>query len=73
MLRRQANIKEQLSAIAFTQGPGLMDRFCGQFFCKINGFSLSYPSCFSAYAAHILAHFINEEGFENLVFLFLVL
>jgi hypothetical protein len=37
-------------------------------FCKIDGF---YPYLLYQYMqAHILAHFIDEEGFENLVFHF---
>jgi N6-L-threonylcarbamoyladenine synthase len=40
---RKANIdKEQLSAIAFTQGPGLMGHSGGKFFCKIDGWPYPY-------------------------------
>jgi N6-L-threonylcarbamoyladenine synthase len=42
---RKANIdKEQLSAIAFTQGPINGVTSGGKFFCKINGFGLIHTS-----------------------------
>jgi N6-L-threonylcarbamoyladenine synthase len=66
----KANIdKEQLSAIAFTQGPGLMGSLLVGSSFKIDGFGLIHTSC-QYMQAHILAHFIDEEGFENLVFHF---
>jgi N6-L-threonylcarbamoyladenine synthase len=57
-----ANIdKEQLSAIAFTQGPGLGSL---EVLCKIDGFGLIHTSLsVNHMQAHILAHFIDEEGF----------
>jgi N6-L-threonylcarbamoyladenine synthase len=72
MLHCKANIdKEQLSAIAFTQGPGLMGHSGGSSFAKSMALALSIPLVsVNHMQAHILAHFIDEEGFENLVFHF---
>jgi N6-L-threonylcarbamoyladenine synthase len=66
----KANIdKEQLSA--FTQGPGLMGSLLvGSSFAKSMALALSIPVSVNHMQAHILAHFIDEEGFENLVFHF---
>jgi N6-L-threonylcarbamoyladenine synthase len=73
---RQANIsKEQLSAIAFTQGPGLMGSLLvGSSFAKSMALALAIPLVSVNHMhAHILAHFINEEGFEKPSFPFLAL
>jgi N6-L-threonylcarbamoyladenine synthase len=73
---RQANIsKEQLSAIAFTQGPGLMGSLLvGSSFAKSMALALGIPLVSVNHMhAHILAHFIDEEGFEKPSFPFLAL
>ncbi|MBP2282369.1 N6-L-threonylcarbamoyladenine synthase [Flavobacterium sp. CG_23.5] len=73
---RKANIqKEQLSAIAFTQGPGLMGSLLvGSSFAKSLALALQIPLiAVNHMHAHILAHFIDEEGFEKPTFPFLAL
>ncbi|MGJ8742943.1 tRNA (adenosine(37)-N6)-threonylcarbamoyltransferase complex transferase subunit TsaD [Polaribacter sp.] len=61
----QANItKENLSAIAFTRGPGLMGSLLvGTSFAKSLALGLQIPLIdVNHMQAHILAHFIEEEG-----------
>lgn len=73
---RKANItKEQLSAIAFTQGPGLMGSLLvGSSFAKSLSLALQIPLiAVNHMQAHILAHFITEEGFDKPTFPFLAL
>lgn len=73
---RKANIqKEQLSAIAFTQGPGLMGSLLvGSSFAKSLALALDIPLiAVNHMHAHILAHFIDEEGFDKPTFPFLAL
>ena len=73
---RKANIrKEQLSAIAFTQGPGLMGSLLvGSSFAKSLALALQIPLiAVNHMQAHILAHFIEEEGFEKPIFPFIAL
>ncbi|MGA9638264.1 tRNA (adenosine(37)-N6)-threonylcarbamoyltransferase complex transferase subunit TsaD [Flavobacterium sp.] len=73
---KKANItKEQLSAIAFTQGPGLMGSLLvGSSFAKSMAIALNIPLLSVNHMhAHILAHFIDEEGFEKPQFPFLAL
>jgi N6-L-threonylcarbamoyladenine synthase len=73
---KKANVtKEQLSAIAFTQGPGLMGSLLvGSSFAKSMATALSIPLiAVNHMHAHILAHFINEEDFEKPEFPFLAL
>jgi N6-L-threonylcarbamoyladenine synthase len=73
---RKANIrKEQLSAIAFTQGPGLMGSLLvGSSFAKSLALALRIPLIsVNHMQAHVLAHFIVEEGFEKPTFPFLAL
>lgn len=73
---KQANIqKEQLSAIAFTQGPGLMGSLLvGSSFAKSMALALQIPLiAVNHMHAHILAHFIDEEGFDKPEFPFLAL
>jgi N6-L-threonylcarbamoyladenine synthase len=73
---RRANIqKEQLSAIAFTQGPGLMGSLLvGSSFAKSLALALNIPLiAVNHMQAHILAHFIDEEGFDKPTFPFLAL
>lgn len=73
---KKANItKEQLSAIAFTQGPGLMGSLLvGSSFAKSLAMGLQIPLvAVNHMQGHILAHFIEEEGFEKPTFPFLAL
>ncbi len=73
---QKANIqKEQLSAIAFTQGPGLMGSLLvGSSFAKSMALALQIPLiAVNHMHAHILAHFIDEEGFDKPEFPFLAL
>ncbi len=73
---KKANItKEQLSAIAFTQGPGLMGSLLvGSSFAKSLAMGLQIPLiAINHMQGHILAHFIEEEGFEKPTFPFLAL
>jgi len=73
---RKANIqKEQLSAIAFTQGPGLMGSLLvGSSFAKSLALALQIPLiAVNHMQAHILAHFINDDGNEKPTFPFLAL
>lgn len=73
---KKANIqKEQLSAIAFTQGPGLMGSLLvGSSFAKSMALALGIPLiAVNHMHAHILAHFIDEEGYKKPEFPFLAL
>ena len=73
---RKANIqKEQLTAIAFTQGPGLMGSLLvGGSFAKSLSLALNIPLiAVNHMQAHILAHFIDEEGYKKPSFPFLAL
>ncbi len=67
--------KEQLSAIAFTQGPGLMGSLLvGSSFAKSLSLALEIPLiAVNHMQAHILAHFIDEDGFDQPTFPFLAL
>lgn len=72
----KANIdKNQLSAIAFTRGPGLMGSLLvGTSFAKSMALGLGIPLIeVNHMQAHILAHFISEEGFEKPTFPFLAM
>ncbi len=73
---QKANIKrDQLSAIAFTQGPGLMGSLLvGSSFAKSMALALDIPLIAVHHMqAHILAHFIDEPGFDKPTFPFLAL
>jgi len=73
---RKANIqKEQLTAIAFTQGPGLMGSLLvGGSFAKSLSLALNIPLiAVNHMQAHILTHFIDEEGYQKPTFPFLAL
>ncbi len=73
---KKANVKkEQLSAIAFTQGPGLMGSLLvGTSFAKSLSLGLNIPLlAVNHMHAHILAHFIDEDGFEKPTFPFIAL
>ena len=73
---KKANIqKEQLSAIAFTQGPGLMGSLLvGSSFAKSLSIALKIPLiAVNHMQAHVLAHFIKEENYDIPTFPFLAL
>lgn len=73
---QKANItKDQLSAIAFTRGPGLMGSLLvGTSFAKSLAYGLDIPLIeVNHMQAHILAHFIKEEGFDQPEFPFLAM
>ena len=74
-LRKAKVKKSQLSAIAFTQGPGLMGSLLvGSSFAKSLSMALNIPLiAVNHMHAHILAHFIDEEGFDKPTFPFLAL
>lgn len=65
---RQAGVsKEELSAIAFTRGPGLMGSLLvGVSFAKGFAMSLGIPLIdVNHLTGHVIAHFIKEEGEDN--------
>lgn len=66
-LKRAGVTKEELSAIAFTRGPGLMGSLLvGVSFAKGLARSLNVPMIdVNHLNGHILAHFIKTEGEEN--------
>ncbi|MDT0650979.1 tRNA (adenosine(37)-N6)-threonylcarbamoyltransferase complex transferase subunit TsaD [Autumnicola edwardsiae] len=73
---KKANIdKKALSAIAFTRGPGLMGSLLvGTSFAKSLAMGLDIPLIeINHMQAHILAHFIEEDGYEKPQFPFLAL
>jgi len=74
-LKKAGVEKEQLSAIAFTQGPGLMGSLLvGSSFAKSLSLALEIPLiAVNHMQAHILAHFIDEEGYDKPTFPFLAL
>lgn len=67
--------KTDLSAVAFTQGPGLMGSLLvGGSFAKSLSMALNIPLiAVNHMHAHILAHFIDEEGFDKPTFPFLAM
>ena len=67
--------REQLSAVAFTQGPGLMGSLLvGSSFAKSLALALNVPLvAVNHMQAHILAHFIDEDGFDKPEFPFLAM
>ncbi|UYW02046.1 tRNA (adenosine(37)-N6)-threonylcarbamoyltransferase complex transferase subunit TsaD [Flavobacterium agricola] len=67
--------KDQISGIAFTQGPGLMGSLLvGGNFAKSLAFALNVPLiAVNHMHAHILAHFIDEPGYDKPKFPFLAL
>ncbi|WP_282143233.1 tRNA (adenosine(37)-N6)-threonylcarbamoyltransferase complex transferase subunit TsaD [Cellulophaga baltica] len=72
----KANIdKKQLSAIAFTRGPGLMGSLLvGTSFAKSLSLGLNIPLIeVNHMQAHILAHFIEEENSKKPAFPFLAM
>lgn len=73
---KKANIsKNDLHAIAFTQGPGLMGSLLvGGSFAKSLSMALQIPLiAVNHMHAHIFAHFIDEEGYSKPTFPFLAL
>ncbi|MGG5577950.1 tRNA (adenosine(37)-N6)-threonylcarbamoyltransferase complex transferase subunit TsaD [Myroides sp. C15-4] len=74
-LKKAGITKEQLHAIAFTQGPGLMGSLLvGGSFAKSLALALDIPLlAVNHMHAHILCHFIEENGFEQPTFPFLAL
>ena len=73
---KKANItKDQLSAIAFTRGPGLMGSLLvGTSFAKSLAYGLGIPLIdVNHMQAHILAHFISEENYSKPTFPFLAM
>ncbi|MGS2740633.1 tRNA (adenosine(37)-N6)-threonylcarbamoyltransferase complex transferase subunit TsaD [Sinomicrobium sp. M5D2P17] len=72
----KANIgKKELSAIAFTSGPGLLGSLLvGTSFAKSLALGLNIPLIeVNHMQAHILAHFIEEESFDKPSFPFLAM
>lgn len=67
--------KDKLNAIAFTRGPGLMGSLLvGTSFAKSLAMGLNIPLIdVNHMQAHILAHFIDEEGFNKPPFPFLAM
>lgn len=67
--------KNQLCAVAFTQGPGLMGSLLvGTSFAKSLSMALNVPLiAVNHMQAHILAHFIAEDGFDKPTFPFLAM
>jgi N6-L-threonylcarbamoyladenine synthase len=73
---QQANVdKSQLTAIAFTKGPGLMGSLLvGTSFAKSLALGLNIPLLdINHMQAHILAHFIEEDGVKKPPFPFICL
>lgn len=66
-LKRAGVTKEELSAVAFTRGPGLMGSLLvGVSFAKGFARSLNIPMIdVNHLKGHVLAHFIKAEGEEN--------
>ena len=67
--------KSQLKAIAFTKGPGLMGSLLvGTSFAKSLAYGLNIPLIdVNHMQGHILAHFIDEDGFKKPPFPFLAM
>jgi N6-L-threonylcarbamoyladenine synthase len=74
-IKKAGITKDQLSCIAFTQGPGLMGSLLvGGSFAKSMSMALDIPLiAVNHMKAHILAHFIAEEGYPKPEFPFLAL
>lgn len=73
---KKANVYiNQIDAIGFTQGPGLMGSLLvGTSFAKSMALSLNVPLIAVHHMhAHILAHFIDEKGYDKPQFPFLAL
>ena len=74
-LKKAGITKDDLHAVAFTRGPGLMGSLLvGTSFAKSLAYGLNIPLIdVNHMQAHILAHFIDEEGFNKPPFPFLAL
>ncbi|MDG5491617.1 tRNA (adenosine(37)-N6)-threonylcarbamoyltransferase complex transferase subunit TsaD [Psychroserpens sp. SPM9] len=74
-LKKAGVKKSQLSAIAFTRGPGLMGSLLvGTSFAKSLAYGLNIPLIdVNHMQAHILAHFIDEADFKKPSFPFLAM
>lgn len=74
-IKRAGIDKSQLSAVAFTRGPGLMGSLLvGTSFAKSLAYGLDIPLIeVNHMSAHILAHFIDEDGFNKPPFPFLAM
>lgn len=73
---KQAGIgRHELHAVAFTRGPGLMGSLLvGTSFAKSLAYGLNIPLIeVNHMQAHILAHFIDEEGYNKPPFPFLAM
>ena len=66
-IKRAGIVKEQLSAIAFTRGPGLMGSLLvGVSFAKGMARALGIPLIdVNHLQGHVMAHFIKEEENDN--------
>ncbi|MCB0450592.1 MAG: tRNA (adenosine(37)-N6)-threonylcarbamoyltransferase complex transferase subunit TsaD [Confluentibacter sp.] len=74
-LKKAQISKEDLHAIAFTRGPGLMGSLLvGTSFAKSMAYGLNIPLIdVNHMQGHILAHFIDEEGYHKPPFPFLAM
>ena len=74
-LKKAKITKDQLNAVAFTRGPGLMGSLLvGTSFAKSLAYGLNIPLIdVNHMQAHILAHFIDEQGFDKPPFPFLAM
>ncbi|MGL4584202.1 MAG: tRNA (adenosine(37)-N6)-threonylcarbamoyltransferase complex transferase subunit TsaD [Flavobacterium sp.] len=74
-LKKAGISKDDLDAIAFTQGPGLMGSLLvGGSFAKSLSLALDVPLvAVNHMHAHILCHFIEEEGYDKPEFPFLAM
>jgi N6-L-threonylcarbamoyladenine synthase len=74
-IKKAGITKEELNCIAFTQGPGLMGSLLvGGSFAKSLSLGLNIPLiAINHMKAHVLAHFIDEEGYDKPTFPFIAL
>lgn len=74
-LKKAGILKEQLHAVAFTRGPGLMGSLIvGTSFAKAFSMAMKIPMIdVNHMVGHVLAHFIDEEGKQVPEFPFLCL
>jgi N6-L-threonylcarbamoyladenine synthase len=74
-LKKAGILKEQLHAVAFTRGPGLMGSLIvGTSFAKAFSMAMNIPMIdVNHMVGHVLAHFIDEEGKQVPRFPFLCL
>ena len=66
-LKKASITKKDLNAVAFTKGPGLMGSLLvGTSFAKSLAFGLNIPLIeVNHMQGHLLAHFIDEDGYEK--------